>query len=461
MLVAARGYERSRLWNNFTGLGRIEFAATRSPALLVVALLARQGRHADAWQCWESDLARGLFDDLAARRRPLSSDERHRQEDLIGQLDRLDNQIGALAGAKNLSGDKIERLDALEGQRLGLQGRIVELEAKLVEKYKVAVGAAYSLDQIQAQLPANAAMVGWLDLKTMPGAADPRGDHWAYVVRRSGAPQWIRIVGTGRDRAWAKDDDERPRQVRQLLSTDTEKPWQKSLAGLVEQRLSPLEAALGAHDGLPPARHLIILPSPAMAGVPIEALLEARPPAAPHYLVSYTPSGTLFAWLQERRREGKNLPEQPRRLFALGDPVPLPSDGSNPPAPKPPDHGLLVQQVEPGSNAEQAGVRPGDVLLQYAGANLANLDDLRKQLQTGGPKAKSCHRRRLARRHDARLEPPSRAAGSRPEHPARSSGPPHPTRGRSLAPPLPRRRLRPAPRLPPRGPGHRRALRPA
>ena len=52
------------------------------------------------------------------------------------------------------------------------------------------------------------------------------------------------------------------------------------------------------------ARHrAVTLPSPALAGVPLEAILEARPPSAPRYLVSYAPSGTLFAWLQERRED--------------------------------------------------------------------------------------------------------------------------------------------------------------
>ncbi len=101
------------------------------------------------------------------------------------------------------------------------------------------------------------------------------------------------------------------------------------------------------------------------------------------------PRGPSSAWLQERRREGKGDPAQPRRLLALGDPVPPAAEKTSPPAPKPPDYGLLVQQVEAGSNAEQAGIRPGDILLQYAAAKLENFDDLQKQVQAGDPKAKT------------------------------------------------------------------------
>jgi hypothetical protein len=131
---------------------------------------------------------------------------------------------------------------------------------------------------------------------------------------------------------------------------------------------------------------VIILSSPALAGIPIEALLEARPESSPRYLVSYAPSGTMFAWLQERRREDKDNPAQPRRLLALGDPLPPLSAEPNSPAPKPPDHGLLVQQMAPGSNAEQAGIRPGDVLLRYAGVKLASGDDLKKLVPSADPK---------------------------------------------------------------------------
>jgi CHAT domain-containing protein len=64
--------------------------------------------------------------------------------------------------------------------------------------------------------------------------------------------------------------------------------------------------------------------------------------------------------------------------------MPPPSDELTP---KPPDHGLLVQRVESGSNAEQAGLQPGDVLLRYAGAVLATRDDVQKQVQAADPKA--------------------------------------------------------------------------
>jgi tetratricopeptide (TPR) repeat protein len=386
-MAAAKSYEVARSRVSFTGLDRAEFASKRSPSPLVASLLAARGCDQDAWQYWESGLARGLFDDLAGRRgRPLTNDERRDQEDLCGKLNRLDNQISALSEVKALADDRGRLLDKLKIERLELQGQLARFESEMVRKYLVASGAVYALDQIQARLATDAALVGWLDLRTMPGAADPSGDHWACVIRQSGGPRWIRIRGTGPGGAWTETDDQRPGLVRQLLGTQTERAWQKPLAELAEQRLAPLEPALGAHEDSPAVRHLIVLPSPALAGIPVETLVASRPLGARDRLVSYVPSGTLFAWLQERRPQDQRDPAAPRRLLAVGDPVPRPADEPSAPTPTPPDHGLLVQRVEPGSNAKLAGIRAGDVLLRYAGVKLATRDDLQK-LHASDPKA--------------------------------------------------------------------------
>jgi hypothetical protein len=117
-------------------------------------------------------------------------------------------------------------------------------------------------------------------------------------------------------------------------------------------------------------RQLIAVPAGVMAGVPVEALTD-------HWQVSYAPSGTVFARLAQQHR-----PLRQPTLLALGDPAFTTPQA--PPAPEPPGHGLLVVQVLPGGNADKAGVRPDDVLLEYAGARLATRDDLKLRAE-GGP----------------------------------------------------------------------------
>jgi hypothetical protein len=152
--------------------------------------------------------------------------------------------------------------------------------------------------------------------------------------------------------------------------------------------------ALGATaDGLPPARRLIILPSSLLAGVPIEVLLtpdDAR-------TVSYAPSATVWKFLRQQPR-----PDRQAGLLALGDPVYRRPDASSQPAP-PPDNGLLVKVVVPGSNAAAHGLRPGDVLLAYNGMALRRREDLKAVPEPGEPVPVETWRDgRVARRELAR-----------------------------------------------------------
>jgi CHAT domain-containing protein len=385
---AAVAFEKLRGRIALTGLGRAATAARISPFPPLACMLSQRGAMIEAWSSYEQDLARGLLDDLSARHaRRISDEDRRREQQLFAQLSRLDTLAERLVGRPAANPQQVAARGKLTQERIEAQAAWSAFEQHLQDAYGVAEGKVFDLGHIQARLAADAALVCWLDLKTQPKAASPKGDHWACVVRHTGAPMWMRIFGTGPDRSWTKADDDRPGQVRKLLSGGSSPGWQKPLAELAQQRFGPLDDALQAQSDLPALKHLIILPSPALAGIPVEALLEARPKGAPRYLVSYAPSGTMFAWLQERRRADEVKAAQPRRLLALGDPVPPPSDEPLEPAPKPPDHGLLVRAVQPGSNAAHAGIQPGDVLLAYAGTKLATRDDLQKQVQAADPKA--------------------------------------------------------------------------
>jgi hypothetical protein len=218
-------------------------------------------------------------------------------------------------------------------------------------------------------LAAEAALVLWLDERPVGMPADAGGGHWGCVLRRTGAPAWVRLPGSGPGGAWTDADDQLPGRLREALARRAP-GWSELARRLRQQRLEPLEKHLGARGELPAVRQLIAVPAGAMAGVPLEALAE-------RWRVSYAPSGTVFA-----RLAGSHRPLRQPTLLALGDPVF--TTPATPPTPEPPGHGLLVLQVLPGGNADKAGLKPDDVLLEYAGTKLTNRDDLKLKTE-GGP----------------------------------------------------------------------------
>jgi serine/threonine protein kinase/tetratricopeptide (TPR) repeat protein len=343
---AAAAYEKFRGRIALTGLDRA-IAVGISPSSYLACEMAARGAVTDAWSRFERDLARGLLDDLSSRHA-----RRTRDQDPANE-------------------------------RVGAQAALTEFQKRLQDDSGVVLGKAFDLGRIQAGLPNDAALVGWLDLDRgfTPKFVGPKRDHWACVIRRKGGPVWISIAGSAPKQQWTFEDYALPMKVRELLIAGAQAAWQKPLYELAEQRLRPLEPALEPRDGLSRVRHLIVMPSPALAGIPIEALIEARSAGSPRYHVSYAPSGTVFAWLLERRREHGEEPVSRRRLLALGDPVPPLQDQPAQVAAMPPDHGLLVRRVERESSAARSGIQSGDVLLSYGGIKLATVDDLQKQVQ--------------------------------------------------------------------------------
>jgi CHAT domain-containing protein/Tfp pilus assembly protein PilF len=336
---AAKGFEAARLAVSFAGLERAPLAAARSPLPHLAACLARAGKAADAGTAWEAGLARGLFDDLSGQlARPLSAKERQRQQDLIGRLQLLDKQLASLNQPRERTDTHRQQLDQLKQQREAAVAALTQFEAELAHTYGPAAGQVYDRARIQAQLPADAALLSWLDIPGQPRAADPTGEHWACILRQRGDSVWVKLPGSGPKEAWTQEDDKLPGLVRELLVTrpsDVTVQWRERAGRLYTQRLAPLARHLGATGDLPAVRHLIILPSPALAGVPVEALVEARTDQQPAYTVSYAPSGTVFAWLQENRKATvakSKKPDSPR-LLAVGDPVFARPGGS---APSPP-----------------------------------------------------------------------------------------------------------------------------
>jgi hypothetical protein len=294
----------------------------------------------------------------------------------LEQLDRLEE-----ATPPGLDqAERARRFEDLRRRRERASIALGEFQAKLVRDHGPLAGPVAGLEQIQAVLPDEAALLAWVDLPPAgPQAADPAGEHWGVVVRSRGAPVWVAIAGTGPDGLWTEDDTALAARVRAELRHRPDagpadpRPLVERLRA---QRLEPLAVALGATvAGLPPARRLIVLPSRAMAGIPVEALLASGDART----VSYAPSASVFKSLREQPR-----PDRHAGLLALGDPVYDRPEGSSEPQPRP-NHGLMVNVVTPGSNAAKHGLRPGDVLLAYDATALHKREDLSAVEEPGRP----------------------------------------------------------------------------
>jgi hypothetical protein len=67
----------------------------------------------------------------------------------------------------------------------------------LEERHGVLAGRVADLASIQKALPADSALLGWVDREGEPKAKDPSGEHWAVLVRPAGEPLWTRLPGSG------------------------------------------------------------------------------------------------------------------------------------------------------------------------------------------------------------------------------------------------------------------------
>jgi tetratricopeptide (TPR) repeat protein len=347
---ALSGYEIGRLESNVAGFDRSQFTReSREPHTLLAVCLAHLGKAEDAWQHAEAELARGLLDDLsssAAGSEEVAASARARR-------DVIDKQLLPLLRSSELSARDRQRRDALLGERKKVTAELVEWVTKRSEEQ------VWKRADIQKQISADTAVVFWFGLF---------GHHYGCVLRSEGLPRFAPLVGTGPKGAWIREDQSLPdRLYRSLVDPDSSGTGREKLVAAVrKQRIEPIRGLLAAQGRQPAIKRLVVVPTRAMARVPVELL-------APEYTVSYAPSGSVYARLVKEHR-----PVSDGSLLALGDPI---FDRVKPP--DPPSVGVLVTAVLPGSNAEKAGLQPGDVLLSIGGKKLGTPDDLKEARKSG------------------------------------------------------------------------------
>jgi tetratricopeptide (TPR) repeat protein len=367
----ADAFLASRLHIAASGLGRAAITSERSPLLHLAALLARNDKPAAAWQRLEQSLGRGTGDDLAARlRRPAK--ELSQQTELLRQLERLDQLLAQHLAIHEPTAEQKKELDALLDRRLKAQEELARFSHELEEKYGPAEGQVFDRKTIQAALQDDTALVAWIDIAAGSKAADANGEHWAVLLRSRGEPVFQRLRGSGPGSDWTAEDGDLPGQLRTAL-VEHRGGWRRLARQLAEQRLEPVRKQMATADKPPAVKHLVVLPSAALAGVPVELLGE-------DCTVSYALSGTLYAHLRNQPAVAST------GLLAVGDPVFEAAALAAKPHPLPPG-GLLLTLVQPGSNAAQSRLRPNDVLLKYGEVELKTPADLKAAIAAVDGKA--------------------------------------------------------------------------
>jgi len=378
---AADVFERGRRRGAGRALDRASPAEVFTPLPWLAVCLARRGAAGAAWQRLEQGLARSLDDELSLQRIRPTDEARQRVRDLNDKLKDITKWLSARKPASAATDPKRAAAAESQWQRARLEAELLRLRAESALEVSAAAAEPYGLPRIQAQLPEDSALLAWIDFPALPGAADPDGEHWACLVRRTGPPAWVRLPGSGRAGAWTVDDDRLPERLQRALLREPgaeSEDWQALARQLYLQRLAPLAGHLGAGANGPAVKHLIVLPAQgrwSLQTIPVEVLTDA-------YVVSYAHSGTVFARLREQGYAGRGATTGgvPWRLFALGDP---PFQAQEPALP---DHGVLVAAVAPSlKNAAGEGLQVGDVLLSYAGTRLSGPADLAAALRAKAP----------------------------------------------------------------------------
>jgi CHAT domain-containing protein len=329
---ATGGYEAARLRVSATGLDRAAYGSEHSPLALLAVLQARSGDVRAATTTLERDLARGLLDEVSHQQaRELDADRRQTEEELLGSIRLLENQITTLLLEQ---GDAKARLEGLRARRDAALARLDACLAEQIQKGTAASGPPLEPAQVQAALPPATALLCWIDLPLPQLAGRSCGEHWACLLKPQGAPVWVDLAASRPGSLWTQEDDDLAAEARHQLAL-VPRPGldcRPLLRDLSRQRLVPLL------PHLPGIRNLVVLPSPALAGVPVEALLAAKGAGEGEFTVTYAPSGTLFARLQQERPQPKGA--RPESLLALGDPTFRANDEPN----KPSERGALQQR---------------------------------------------------------------------------------------------------------------------
>jgi CHAT domain-containing protein/tetratricopeptide (TPR) repeat protein len=304
---AARVHDAARLRAG-AGLKRATFRASPYPRLAAARLAI--GRTEEAWPAAEKAQARSLAEFLmAAEERDLSPSEAAREDSLKKALGDLERELAAYREAtrSDTMAEAVRRVEETRDALLATEAEWSAFQQEIVAKYPVTEGEAFSLERVQSAMPDKAAVIGWLDVKL----GEDDYDSWCYAIRNSGPVAWER-VGSSFTEDDSRPPSDRARSFRNRLASPASPKAvvTRESRELWGERIAPLAGALEGVESL------IVVPSGAMLGVPVEVLVDNEGTVVGEtYAVSYVPSATLHTWLAERSERDVGL-----RTLLVGDP---------------------------------------------------------------------------------------------------------------------------------------------
>lgn len=306
---AASRYEVARLRAG-PGLARAGFM--RSPYLDLARARIVLGKTDEAWAAAEKARARSLADLLmAAGQRDLNPREVATEDSLSRRLAHLERELAVrrAAARSDTAAESSLVAEEVRNDLLACEAEWSAFQREIAARYPVTEGQAYSIERIRSALPEGTAIIGWMDFEVTPGVFRA----WVYVVRRSGPVAWARLPLGSRARDLASPF-ERARAIRNDLATPRSEriPLERASRDLWNERIEPVASSLGG------VTELIVVPSGAMSGLPIEILVDGEGELlGERFAVSYVPSATIHTWLTERppMRSGND-----KRALLVGDP---------------------------------------------------------------------------------------------------------------------------------------------
>jgi len=297
---AANVYDTSRLRIE-SGTERAAFH--KSPYEGLAAARVNLGETDAAWVATERGLGRVLADVLlSSETRSLTDNEMASQDSILNALTRLEGQIETLARAALTDSNLGARADFEEARShlIGLEAEWGLFQSRMRRKYPMTEGEPYSLEKVRTVLNHETAIIGWLDVE----ARESQLGSWAYVIRNKGPVVWAYLEPPqGEPRVSVGEASGRFREGLALpgwagCSTDSiaqagREQWLRCVA--------PISHAIeGAAD-------LIVIPSGAMLGIPVETLVdETGNYLGDGFSVSYAPSATIHTWLNEQQQSRKS-----------------------------------------------------------------------------------------------------------------------------------------------------------